>query len=481
MSLDESLFLLGPPEFYERFHGRFFGKHRAIVKENNDPKKIGRVKVLCPHIYGNSFSPWCLPCFPIAGSVDSGSFFVPPKDSLVWIEFEEGFPANPIYTGGFYQDMDIGRPSDGSPIESNANYQANTNAVPSHAQGLLDGSDLDGSLRGTYGVPPTAFKGEYPNIRMIKTPSGHRLEFDDTPGSERVCLEHKTGAFIEILSDGSISIISNGAITTRSKATLTTVESNDNKHVKGNAELKVDGNYTINVGGSYKVNHSKVKTEAYPSVKTTVASDDSSSIGGSFTRDVLNNISLQAGGGLSLGSFGNTVIQSSGKGSLIFSNATNVANPSDETLNIIAQAGRITLKSTDLTGVLSNIGIVIQSQGFPSQLPFPVTSDSPTPMVFLGNIGTTTFKPTPLLYEPVVLGQQLQLYLNGIHTAFAGFCATLATGGVTPGFGGPNPVLAAAIQALNISMTALQTTFLTPAPPAMGILLNSDIVYTSKQ
>lgn len=76
---------------------RLYGKYRAVVKETNDPENRGRIKVECPSVYGQgNLSNWCLPCFPF------GFFAVPPKNSLVWIEFEEGSKNNPIWTGVFF-------------------------------------------------------------------------------------------------------------------------------------------------------------------------------------------------------------------------------------------------------------------------------------------------------------------------------------------------------------------------------------------
>ena len=46
----------------------------------------------------------------------------------------------------------------------------------------------------------------YPYNQVIKTRSGHLIEYDDTPSAERISLMHKTGAFIEIDPSGRINI-----------------------------------------------------------------------------------------------------------------------------------------------------------------------------------------------------------------------------------------------------------------------------------
>jgi hypothetical protein len=49
----------------------------------------------------------------------------------------------------------------------------------------------------------------YPNNQVMKTRSGHVIEYDDTPGKERLSLMHKTGAFFEITNAGDINICGN--------------------------------------------------------------------------------------------------------------------------------------------------------------------------------------------------------------------------------------------------------------------------------
>ncbi len=50
---------------------------------------------------GETPSSWALPCVPAAG-IQSGVFVVPPIGSQVWVEFEQGDPDYPIWTGGFW-------------------------------------------------------------------------------------------------------------------------------------------------------------------------------------------------------------------------------------------------------------------------------------------------------------------------------------------------------------------------------------------
>jgi uncharacterized protein involved in type VI secretion and phage assembly len=79
----------------------YYGKYRGIVKSNIDLEKRGRLLVNVPTVMGKTGATWALPCFPYAGQL-AGTFIVPPKDAPVWVEFEGGNPASPIWVGGFY-------------------------------------------------------------------------------------------------------------------------------------------------------------------------------------------------------------------------------------------------------------------------------------------------------------------------------------------------------------------------------------------
>jgi hypothetical protein len=468
--------LLGPREFFNRFSGRFFGKYRALVVRNDDPRKLGRVKLDCQPVYGGDHSPWAFPCMPMGGGVDSGFFMVPRVGSLAWIEFEEGQPSAPIYSGGFWDDVQVGRPSDGSPIENSTEHQMNDNPVPIHAQGLGDGSDLDGSMRGQNGVPESSFAGEYPNIRLLQTPSGHRLEFDDTEGAERVCLMHRSGSMIEILADGSIHTISSGLKYDYSKGASSYIDGNNVANIKGSKEENVDGDLLINVGGTYKINYKKGFTGSFPSKDSTVEGDDKKAVGGSHSVEVDNNIDFACGGDFIVGSMGNLNLSAGGSGSLVWSNAFNLV-PSESTLQVAAHNGRASFFSADPTGKISKIGIEAQSIGTLAN-PKPLMG-AIGPHLKLGNL-TLPSPPEmlPLVHEPVVMGMQLQLYLNGLHSFLSTWIADYALH-AHPWYS-PSYTSAVIGPALNTSLAALSTTFLTPLAPKNVPLLLSELVYLSK-
>ena len=80
---------------------KFYGKYRAKVEQNVDPKQLGRLLVRVPKVMGSS--DWAHPAMPFAG-VQAGVFVLPPNKANVWVEFEEGDPEKPIWSGGFWDE-----------------------------------------------------------------------------------------------------------------------------------------------------------------------------------------------------------------------------------------------------------------------------------------------------------------------------------------------------------------------------------------
>jgi uncharacterized protein involved in type VI secretion and phage assembly len=80
---------------------KYYGKYRGTVINNIDPLQIGRIQVSVPDVTGLIPSSWALPCLPLAGK-QMGTYMVPQIGSGVWVEFEQGNPEFPIWTGSFW-------------------------------------------------------------------------------------------------------------------------------------------------------------------------------------------------------------------------------------------------------------------------------------------------------------------------------------------------------------------------------------------
>ncbi len=138
---------------------------RAIVRSNEDPDALGRVKVEYPSFRGDSGtrpSEWARLCLPYA-SDNHGMWFIPEVGDEVIVLFEGGNPDHPIVMGSLYSAKrptpKMGKPGDGNRDKKNT-------------------------------------------LNAIKTRSGHTLLFDDSEGSEEVLIHHKEGSDIKLSSSG---------------------------------------------------------------------------------------------------------------------------------------------------------------------------------------------------------------------------------------------------------------------------------------
>jgi Type VI secretion system/phage-baseplate injector OB domain len=80
---------------------RFYGKYRGTVVINVDPELRGRIVCTVPAALGLTPSNWCEACTPLSGPTGPpmGTYFVPPIGAGVWVEFEQGDPQKPIWSG----------------------------------------------------------------------------------------------------------------------------------------------------------------------------------------------------------------------------------------------------------------------------------------------------------------------------------------------------------------------------------------------
>ena len=68
---------------------------------NIDPMQEGRLQVQVPDVPGVAPSTWAMPCFPLAGK-QIGLCALPQIGAGVWVEFEQGDPDYPIWSGCWF-------------------------------------------------------------------------------------------------------------------------------------------------------------------------------------------------------------------------------------------------------------------------------------------------------------------------------------------------------------------------------------------
>lgn len=120
---------------------RLWGKYRGFVVDRNDPKKLGRLRVRVPALFGPYPTGWAWPCVS-----DWHALRIPPVGAGVWVEFESGDPSKPVWTGVWWAAPD------------------ETPETPAEA--------LDG----------------YPDIDEFRSSSGFLLMIDNRDGQERLTI-----------------------------------------------------------------------------------------------------------------------------------------------------------------------------------------------------------------------------------------------------------------------------------------------------
>ena len=164
---------------------RYFGKYRGTVIGNVDPLNIGRLQVIVPDVSSVIPSSWAMPCFQVTGK-QMGTWFLPQLDAGVWVEFEQGDPDYPIWSGCWY----------GSAAEVPGLALAAPPAVPNfvlqtQGQNTILISDLPGPTGGI----------------LLKTPTGATISVNDTG----IIISNGKGAAITLT--GPTVDINNGALT----------------------------------------------------------------------------------------------------------------------------------------------------------------------------------------------------------------------------------------------------------------------------
>jgi len=82
--------------------GKYFGKYEAVVKNNQDPQKRGRILVKVKGVLGEFYSTWVLPSSPWGG-FQKGIFAVPPVNASGFVEFLNGKIDKPVWSGCYWE------------------------------------------------------------------------------------------------------------------------------------------------------------------------------------------------------------------------------------------------------------------------------------------------------------------------------------------------------------------------------------------
>lgn len=162
----------------------YYGKYRGAVLNNVDPLQMGRLMVQVPDVTGLAPGSWAMPCVPIAG-IQNGMVALPIIGSGVWVEFEQGDPDHPIWTGCFW----------GSAVE----VPALSKIVPPGVPGITFQTPLQNGL--TINDVPGPTGGI-----MLKSATGASVIVNDTG----IYIQNGKGA--SLIMAGPTVTINNGAL-----------------------------------------------------------------------------------------------------------------------------------------------------------------------------------------------------------------------------------------------------------------------------
>jgi type VI secretion system secreted protein VgrG len=191
----------------------------ALVTDNNDPDKGGRVKVKFPDLDQDE-TPW-LRVSTFGAGPEHGMYIIPEVDTEVLMGYRYGDPRHPIVLGTLYNGSD--QPPSNAPDPDN-------------------------------------------NVKMFMTRSGNEITFTDKDGEEEIKISQKDGKNIMVLNlkTPSIAIESEGDISIKGKTiTLETSqgdlkiksagkvqqESTADLQIKAGMNLKAEGSLNCEVKG----------------------------------------------------------------------------------------------------------------------------------------------------------------------------------------------------------------------------------------
>lgn len=189
--------------------GRFYGVTVGVVTNNQDPDKLGRVKLKLPWLSDQDESHWARVLSPMAGK-ERGLYFLPEVEDEVLVAFEHGLVEFPYVLGALWNGKD---------------------------------------------APPAANDDGKNNERLIKSRSGHTIRLNDTDGGETIEIVDGSGKNSIVIStaDNTITISADADIKITSSSGKLQLSGNGIE-ISSQAGIKVEATQTMDLKSSAQLN-----------------------------------------------------------------------------------------------------------------------------------------------------------------------------------------------------------------------------------
>ena len=184
---------------------RIMGVVVGVVTNNQDPEKMGRVKVKFPWLSDEDESNWARVASPMAGK-ERGLFLLPEVDDEVLVAFEHGDLRFPYVVGSLWNGTD-------TPPETNE-----------------DGKN---------------------NVRVLKSRSGHVIRLTDEDGKEKIEIIDKSekNSIVIDTAENTVTITADKDIVLSAPNGTVKLDAK-NVELKSSADSKVESGGGLNVKAS---------------------------------------------------------------------------------------------------------------------------------------------------------------------------------------------------------------------------------------
>lgn len=200
----------------KRERGTVEGVAIGLVTNNQDPEKLGRVKVKYPWQEGPRESYWARIAVMAAGK-DRGTVWLPEVGDEVLLSFDKGSIEHPFVIGSLWNGKDV-------PPEKNDDGNNDTKLIKTRSGHQVKFSDKSGEEK-----------------IEIKTKGGHVLLMDDKAGSAKVEIKDSSGQNKLTIDTTGNSITIESGLSLKIKSQSIDIEAGASMNIKASGTLSIQG------------------------------------------------------------------------------------------------------------------------------------------------------------------------------------------------------------------------------------------------